>query len=364
MVDGQGYKLSSCPKFKALSVQERLNEVQKHGLCFSCLSPQHWLSNCSYQKQCGVNGCSRSHNALLQNLRNVTSMVNTDAVSATNPAVPTAVGSSTEHSNSSHRCSHTSVLLQVVPVTLYGPKGYFNTHAMLDTGSTCSLLLADVAEKLGLDGPLESVLLNGIQKTSELLTKRINVQVSPVNDFSTQFDVNGVLVVDHLNVPEKKMKLQELQIKWPHLSDLELTDVTGTQVTLLLGSDVAELIVPLEVRHGPKGSPVVVRTRIGWTVTGRVPGYVQEQESVCKIHVATSDEELNETVKTWWRTENFGCRYDNDTQRSVEDGRVMKFLKESTRKVDGRYEVSLIWCHDSVDLPDNFSAAARRLEFL
>jgi len=167
---------------------------------------------------------------------------------------------------------------------------------MLDTGSTCSLLLADVAERLGLNGPSESVLLNGIQKASELLTKRINVQVSSVNDFSTQFDVNGALVVDHLNVPKTKMKLQELQIKWQHLSDLELTEVRGTQVTLLLGSDVAELIVPLEVRHGPKGSPVGIRTRIGWTVTGRLPGYVQEQESVCKIHAVTPDEKLNETV--------------------------------------------------------------------
>ena len=37
-----------------------------------------------------------------------------------------------------------TVLLQVVPVTLYGPKGYFNTYAMLDTGSTCSLLATDV----------------------------------------------------------------------------------------------------------------------------------------------------------------------------------------------------------------------------
>ena len=104
-----------------------------------------------------------------------------------------------------------------------------------------------------------------------------------MNDFGTQFDVNGVLVVDHLNVPEKKMNLQELQQNWPHLSDLKLTEVAGTQVTLLLGSDVAELIVPLEIRHGPKGSPVGVRTRIGWTVTGCVPRYIQEQESVCKL---------------------------------------------------------------------------------
>ena len=42
---------------------------------------------------------------------------------------------------------------------------------------------------------------------------------------------------------------------------------------------------------------VLLLARIGWTVTGRAPGYIQEQESVCKVHVATPDEELNETVK-------------------------------------------------------------------
>ena len=53
-----------------------------------------------------------------------------------------------------------------------------STQAMLNTGSTCSLLLADVAGRLGLDGPLESVVLNGIQKTCELITKRAHVKVS------------------------------------------------------------------------------------------------------------------------------------------------------------------------------------------
>ena len=81
-------------------------------------------------------------------------------------------------------------------VTLYGPKGYFNTYATLDTGSTYSPLATDVAKNLGLDGPMESVLLNGIQKSSELLTKRVDVQVSQLNDFGTRFDVHRVLVVD------------------------------------------------------------------------------------------------------------------------------------------------------------------------
>ena len=51
---------------------------------------------------------------------------------------------------------------------------------------------------------MESVLLNGIQKSSRLLTKRVVVQVSQLNDFGTRFDVHRVLVVDRLNVPEKE----------------------------------------------------------------------------------------------------------------------------------------------------------------
>ena len=145
---------------------------------------------------------------------------------------------------------------------------------------------------------MESVLLNGIQKSSRLLTKRVDVQVSQLNVVGTRFDVHRVLVVDRLNVPERKVNFRELQEK-------ELTEVSATRVALLLGSDIPELIVPLETRCGPKGSPVGVRTKLGWTVTGRLPGYIEDGESVYKVHMATPDEVLHETVKTWWRTENF-----------------------------------------------------------
>lgn len=112
--------------------------------------------------------------------------------------------------------------------------------------------------------------------------------------------------------------------------------------------------------------PVGVCIKMGWTKTGRLPGYMfmQEQESVFKAHVTTHDEDLNETVKTWWRTENFGCRYDNDTRRSVEDQKVMTFLEESTRKMDGRYEVPLIWRDDKVDLLKSYDSATQRLYFV
>ena len=41
-----------------------------------------------------------------------------------------------------------------------------------------------------------------------------------VNDFGTRFDVHRVLVVDRLNVPERRVNFRELQEKWPHFADL------------------------------------------------------------------------------------------------------------------------------------------------
>lgn len=172
---------------------------------------------------------------------------------------------------------------------------------MMNKRSTCSLLLADVAGRLGLDGSLESVVLNGLQKTSELMTRHVNVQVSQINDFGIPFNGNGLLVADHLNVPEKKVKLKELHVheRWLHLSDVVPTKVAGTQVTLLLRSDAPELIVSLETWRSLKGSPVGVHSRIGCTVMGRLPGHIQKCESICKVHVTTLDEDLHETVNTW-----------------------------------------------------------------
>ena len=96
-------------------------------------------------------------------------------------------------------------------------------------------------------------------------------------------------MVDGLNVRERRVYFKELQEKWPHLADLELNEVSVALVTLLLASDVPQLIVPLETRCTPKGSPVGVRTKLEWTVTGRLPGYIEHGESVYKVHIATPD---------------------------------------------------------------------------
>lgn len=58
-------------------------------------------------------------------------------------------------------------------------------------------------------------------------------------------------------------------------------------------------------REGPRGSPFGIKTKLDWTVTGTLPRHSRDLESVCFIHVDLPKEELNELVKTLWKTESF-----------------------------------------------------------
>ena len=69
-------------------------------------------------------------------------------------------GDANQYVKSSHSQRQSQVLLQVVPVTLHGPAKTARTYAMLDLGSTCSLIQNDIADELGLDGLTEKMTLD------------------------------------------------------------------------------------------------------------------------------------------------------------------------------------------------------------
>ena len=359
MLDGSKHSLSECPKFKSLSVENRLLEVKKHRLCFCCLSNEHWSNKCPVRKQCQTNGCKGYHHNLLHRMEN-----KEPGSGIKPPEREENIGATSESKQCSQIKRSTPVLLQVIPVTVHGPNGCLNTYAMLDSGSTCSLVLSSVADKLGLEGSQEQIILNGIQGTSKLNSKRVNTQVSAVNMVTPRFEVNGALVVEHLNIAQQKVNLVDVKSKWPHLKEIDIPEASSCDVSLLIGSDCLDIILPIETRCGPRGTPVGIRTKLGWTITGPLPGYIRNSEGIFHAYVRSPDEELHSQVKSWWRTEEFGCKYDVEVQRSVEDSNATRILEDTTKKVDGRYEVPLLWKNGSSPMQNNRTVAEHRLALL
>jgi hypothetical protein len=138
--------------------------------------------------------------------------------------------------------------------------------------------------------------------------------------------------------------------RWPHLADLPLPPIDGNRVTVLLGADVFDLIVPLEVGTGPKSAPRAVRTALGWTATLHLPDHKLEgPDHTMKVRVTTPDE----TFDSRWKTESFGCKYAKELPRNVEDKRVLEIIESTTKKVDNRYQSGLLWKEVNATLSNN-----------
>ena len=180
-----------------------------------------------------------------------------------------------EYSNASQSQKKTSVLLQIIPVTLHGANGQLDTYALLDTGSTCTLVRSSVVNKLGLYGSYERIVLNGVQSKTELDSQRVDMQINGVSMPTRSYGITA-LVVNHLNVPQREVDLYRVKSEWPHLKDLNLQETNGCEVSLLIGSDSLDIILPGETRIGPKGSPVGILTKLRWTVSDPLPAYVRD----------------------------------------------------------------------------------------
>ena len=58
--------------------------------------------------------------------------------------------------------------------------------------------------------------------------------------------------------------------RWPHLRDLPLRHAAIEDITLLIGQDCPEALIPLTTVPGARGEPYAIRTCLGWTVNGPV----------------------------------------------------------------------------------------------
>ena len=148
--DGK-HPLFQCTLFKNKSPRERYIVVQKLNYCFNC---NHRVTQCPSQLSCEFPNCNERHNTLLHGSR---------------PSIPSAQRSinvsvdsttTTEQVLATQGEPNTTVLLQILPITIHNNDRHVTTSAFLDQGSTCSILSKYMAGalKIPLRNPKEMTL--------------------------------------------------------------------------------------------------------------------------------------------------------------------------------------------------------------
>ena len=346
-----GHVITQCQKFQKTGLDEKWKSVKEKKLCFCCLKANHSVRQCKGKKQCGLENCDRFHNQLLHSPKSIEPPENPPdaAVTASHTTLSMAMNS--------------HYLLRVIPVTLFGPKGKVKTNALLDEGSTISLLDSDLAKKLGLKGvksPLNVKWMDASSRQdsdSQIVSLEITGQ-----DASQRFQLKGVRTIGNLKLPCQKIEFHKLVKKWPAITEVGIQPFPETEPLILLGQDQSRLIASREMKEGPANLPLLSRTNLGWCLHGDSGDGTSDSQSYFSLNIINEDTVLHELVKQHFSTEGFGVQVSRVPFISKEEQRARDLIEKHTRQIGEKWETCLLWKTDEIELPESRTNAMKRLK--
>ena len=237
---------------------------------------------------------------------------------------------------------------------------------MLDSGSEVTLVDPSLVSSLGLCGRPDRLVLSTVNNCNELQNReRVNLVVeSLVDEQPQQLQLKEVWSGKELNIPLRHQRVAVNKERWLHLHDVPFPEVERQKISLIIGTNVPEVFVPLEVRHGSPNDPIAIRSCLGFAVLGRTGERATQQcHNVHQIHTSTNDVSLHQQVEIFWETESLGTTKPYKSM-SVEDRYAERIINSTISKSNDHYSMGLLWKHDPPDLPFNRAMAEIRLRHL
>ncbi len=261
------------------------------------------------------------------------------------------------------RSTSLRVSLPIVPVVARSLNGAYSveTCALLDSGSTGTFCSAEMAQSLRLTGQKQKLSLSTLSGNDEdIEVNVVSFQVSDLKEenFLTLPSVYAKVGL-HLNTerlaPEVDVK------KWHHLSGLNWPQVKSKQVGIVIGLDMPQALMPLEIVRGKVGEPYASRTILGWTINGPVD--TNNRGNVSTLHVC-AEPALDVQLHRFWKLEDdnaYTCG--DDLGMSAEDKMVLQNWTAKAVLKDNHYEVPIPFNNNAMPI-DNKIVAEQHLRSL
>nr|XP_053614896.1 uncharacterized protein LOC128677804 [Plodia interpunctella] len=345
----------ACPKFISITASERWEAARKNKLCFRCLGKRTWNHRCK-GKKCEAQGCEYYHHKLLHDDA-AQPMKSDNGVAAPRQRTQSnrAGGQATVFESCSNATTAAAgalrsvqTYLKVLPVQLSGPHGEIDTYALLDDGSTITLLTSSLADKIGVAGPAAPFVIEAIA----------GAHIDAVSSQRVKFSIKGkytnnkinieARTIDSLNISPQSVPTEALA-HCEHLQDISDQLVYATaEPLILIGQDNWSLLIASEVRRGKLEQPVASHTPLGWVLHGQKRvcpygrgGYMLQERFHCS-HAHMKDEALEQLIKEHYDLESLGV----EPRRPQADPeiRALQILQKTTKALtEGGYETGLLW---------------------
>ncbi|XP_059048070.1 uncharacterized protein LOC131843444 [Achroia grisella] len=330
-----------CEKFKKENSYGRWEIAKAQRLCFRCLQYRTQTHNCK-TKTCGIDDCPRMHHKLLHyRAASETQKTETATVST---------GVSLTRSPRSY--------LKILPVKIVGPRASIDTFALLDDGSTVTLIDEEIATRVGAEGPTEPLKIEALAGATVRTNSSRRVTLTLCGS-EEEYEISA-RTMKGLKLAKQQIEERDIR-RCQHLAGIKkILCYHDATPTILIGQDNWELLLAIEVRRGSSSQPVASKTPLGWVLHGASTRSLGHQvHHVYHIREGAEDR-IEEELRRYFSIESLGV-LPRKTRADPQE-RALQILQKKTRALpDGGYSTSLLWKTDKVELPNNYDAALNRL---
>ena len=115
--------------------------------------------------------------------------------------------------------------------------------------------------------------------------------------------VNSAWAVKDLTIP-----LSRSLEKWPHLQEVHFLEVKRRKISILLGTNIQEAFIPLDVRKGNRNEPLAIKSCLGWSILGSFSNVQSSNQGQLNL-ITGEDVSLNDQLEEFWKFESYGAAW-------------------------------------------------------
>ncbi|KRZ04078.1 hypothetical protein T11_4559 [Trichinella zimbabwensis] len=354
------HRLPNCKRFLSQGLEERKKTARTLHLCFKCLQHGHRATECKMKGRGWT-----LHRLLTSTSPNQQTRRQADPDNEKQPTQKKSrLEEKTEASanvllTSTH--GPTRIRFQTIRAIAHGTDGKRMTvNCLFDSAAERTLVREDVAQTLGLAGPIETITVKGIHgiHCHSAASRRIQLRLSPLKSHPHEGVNQPIEALTLTKICDDIPSVPFRSKDWKHLEQLHLTEERDTNlpIHILIGLDFYGRFLGEKILRGGHDDPVAIETTLGWVVFGPVN---PSPNPTSQINCVQIENEIEQTLKKFWELDSIGIKpqEENPTQDSVS----AKFHSNLTH--DGsRYTVGLLWKPGEIRLPNNRSLAEQRLQ--
>ena len=161
------------------------------------------------------------------------------------------------------------ILLQIVPFKVITNNGKtVTTYGLVDSLSDVTMINPSLVKKLGRQGESSQVLLSTVnEREKRKQGLKVEFTIAPVDDQGfREIAVRDAWAVQDLTIPLKHLAVRTKKDLWPHQCRVPFSEAERNKVSVLIGTNVQEVFIPLEVKKGEPNEPFVIRSCLRWSI--------------------------------------------------------------------------------------------------